>query len=85
MEEGAETVQQVLDYFHGRCIVCANAAAVVHEIEPRARGKQSMRFGNRVALCRNCHEWAHNVGANKSAPTLIELRRQVVERYYGRT
>jgi len=78
-----KTTQYVLAYFHGRCIVCPASATVVHEIEPRARGETSMRFENRVALCAEHHEWAHNVGANASGPTLVRLRKLAVARFYG--
>lgn len=77
------TSRDVIDYFRGRCVICLHTATCTHEIEPRARGKKSMRFENRVALCRECHNWAHVVGADKSKDTLIFARNNRIRVLYG--
>lgn len=74
---------KIIEYFKGRCIICNAVAVVVHEIEPRARGKRSMRTENRVPLCVNCHDWAHNVGANASKDALIFGRNNRIKMIYG--
>lgn len=74
---------EVIAFFKGRCVICLHPATVTHEIEPRARGKKSMRFENRVALCNDCHDWAHLVGANKSRDTLIFARSNRIKQIYG--
>lgn len=74
---------KIIEYFKGRCVICNASAVVVHEIEPRARGKKSMRIENRVALCAECHEWAHQVGADRSRDTLNYARNNRLRMIYG--
>lgn len=33
-----------------------------------------MELDNRVPLCNECHDWAHNLGSIKSGEVLRELR-----------
>lgn len=74
---------KIIEYFKGRCIICNATAVVVHEIEPRARGKKSMRDENRVPLCRDCHDWAHNIGAKASKDALVFGRENRLKMIYG--
>lgn len=55
--------EQVLDLFKYRCPRCRQSAFVVHELEPRSRGEDSMRMDNRCAICFLCHENFHAHGA----------------------
>lgn len=77
------TSKDVIKYFKGRCVLCMRTATCTHEIEPRARGKKSMRFENRIALCNDCHNWAHIVGADKSRDTLNFARSNRIRMIYG--
>ena len=48
-----------------RCVLCRGKANDVHEIIPRSRfgpnrRRELFRIENRVCLCRECHNKAHN-------------------------
>ena len=69
------TRKMVLRYYHYRCVRCKKSAVVVHEITPRSlRPKNWWLLENRVALCAECHSWAHERGAKSSAEELETLR-----------
>lgn len=57
--------EDVIGLFRGRC-PCKRPARTVHELEPRSRGRQSLRMVNRTAICRECHEEFHRQGASES-------------------
>jgi len=61
----------VLRIFEFRCAICRHPAGTVHEIVPRARGKKSLTFSNRMAICNDCHTEEHRVGA--SPKRVVEL------------
>lgn len=64
--------------FYFKCIRCSKPAIVIHEIKPKSRRpKNWMEVGNRVPLCRNCHNWAHKISCKQSA---IILKR-ILEEY----
>jgi len=52
----------------------------LHEIKPRSLGGK-VSFDNSVPLCAECHEWAHRVGTNESAPILEMIRKQRLNEY----
>jgi 5-methylcytosine-specific restriction endonuclease McrA len=65
----------VLRLFNYRCVRCNKPAVVVHEIVPKSRRPKTwMELENRIALCADCHYWAHQRGAKSSAPELQRLR-----------
>lgn len=55
---------RLLEIFRGRC-PCRRMAVTIHELEPRSRGKSSMRFTNRTPICFECHNEFHRKGASK--------------------
>lgn len=59
------TVDQVQELFRWRCPKCRRASRCVHELEPRSRGKDSMRMQNRTAICNTCHIEYHKYGASE--------------------
>ena len=50
--------------FKNRCPKCRRLAATIHELEPRSRGKASLKLQNRTAIDRECHEEYHRLGAS---------------------
>lgn len=74
----------VIRYFKGKCVVCGHPAHATHEIEPRSRGNNPMRFENRVALCIECHEFFHSRGITESAiQNLKFIRANRIQVLYG--
>ena len=69
--------------FHGRCIHCGRIGTDVHEIETRGHiGEQAlMDEENGVLLCRECHQWAHLIGSERSGKLLSRERRRALDRY----
>ena len=67
-----------------KCAKCGSRASVaVHEIVPISRGKKSLELSNRIALCYKCHDWAHRIGTQNSAPQLKKIREKIVLRKFG--
>lgn len=56
--------QIVLSVFNYRCAICGGRAVTCHEIIPRSRGKKSLEFENRIAICNDCHDEEHRLGAS---------------------
>ena len=78
------TSRQVLAYFKNICVVCGHPACVVHEIEPRSRGNNALRFENRIALCGDCHEYAHAQGiSKKTIENMKFVRENRIKMVYG--
>jgi hypothetical protein len=78
------TSRQILVFFKNICVICGHPACVVHEIEPRSRGNNPLRFENRIALCGDCHDWCHNQGVSpKEVETLKFLRENRIKMIYG--
>ena len=73
----------IMDVFGYRCVRCGRSASTIHEMIPRSSGKESMNVNNRVPICRECHQWAHDVGTNKSAPVLERARDRILARLTG--
>jgi len=68
--------------YNNRCIMrgCFNPAGVIHEIEPRSSGKDSLFWKNRVTLCNTCHRRIHDSGINdKTIKELREIRVEYLE------
>ena len=71
----------LLEIFGGRCPnpKCHRAwASTIHELEPRARGEQSMRRTNRTPICKECHEEFHRKGASEKN---INAWKAIIEAY----
>lgn len=61
--------------FRDRCIICWAQAEVIHEIEPRSSGQDSMNWKNRITLCDNHHKDIHHAGVgDKVIERLKNLR-----------
>ena len=60
--------------------MCGRFTDVIHEIIPRSSGKIAMNIENRVPLCAEHHDWAHN-GTKISIPILQREREEVLARY----
>ena len=72
----------VMDMFHHKCARCGKVAVNVHEIVPKSRlPKEWVLPENRIALCLECHAWAHSRGAASSADELRELRKKRLLEY----
>jgi 5-methylcytosine-specific restriction endonuclease McrA len=76
--------QTVWDMFHGRCVLCYEQGATVHEIIFRSSGKSAMQIDNRIVLCFNCHRDVHDKGYKVSVEQLREARKKALERYANR-
>lgn len=78
------TSNQIIKFFKGRCVICGHPACVVHEIEPRSRGNNALRFDNRIAICNSCHEFAHEQGiTKKTIETMQFIRENRIKSLYG--
>ena len=71
---------RIMEMFRHCCVHCPRAAVTVHEIIPRSSGKIAMNIENRVAICAECHNWAHK-GTKISIPILQKEREEVLARY----
>ncbi len=71
---------EVINQFHGRCILCKRKWFAIHEMETRgAVGQKAMQKENRVTLCQEHHNWVHSVGSLIANPILILYRDRVLE------
>ena len=78
------TSRQVLAYFKNVCVICGRPACVTHEIEPRSRGNNALRFENRIALCGDCHSFAHEQGiSSETVKNMQFLRENRIKTLYG--
>lgn len=78
------THDQIELLFRHQCVRCGKRSRVVHELLPRGKaGKKWYHWSNRVVLCAECHQWAHDIGTLKSRQVLAELRDQRIEEIYG--
>lgn len=68
----------VLRIFDNKCAICEEPAGEVHEMVPRVRGKKSLTFRNRIAICNYHHDEEHHYGAS---PKRIETLKQCRARY----
>lgn len=64
--------------FRGRCPKCKRWAVTIHELEPRSRGKDSMRRNNRTPIDAECHEEFHRQGASEEN---IEAWKLIIKTY----
>ena len=82
MQESTEISlkKQILKLYRYKCIRDRRPTEVLHEIKPRSLGGK-VSFDNSVPLCAECHEWAHRVGTNESAPILEMIRKQRLNEY----
>jgi len=55
------------DFIH--CEVCKSESVDIHHIHGRGKGKDTIE--NLIALCRPCHDAAHNESISKIALTII--------------
>jgi 5-methylcytosine-specific restriction endonuclease McrA len=76
-----EEEEKIKKDFHNRCGRCHEAKPLsVHEIVPRgAIGEAAMKRENRIALCGECHEWAHRIGTANSVSILQGCRLKVLQ------
>jgi len=75
------TREVVLKAFRHKCARCRKPTEVVHEIAFRSiRPKDWWVFENRIPLCRECHEWAHD-NPRTSGKILYEIREQRLREY----
>lgn len=70
--------------FRGRCVVCYGPGSDVNEIEPKSRGKRSLRWQNKVLMCRSCHDDYHANGTSFTAIDKLRQRRTEVLIAMGR-
>ena len=74
--------QFILWLFDSHCIRCGKPTGQIHEITPISHGKNTLQWKNRVTLCPECHNWAHDIGTNKSIPILQIKRREFLIRKF---
>lgn len=61
--------------FRGRCVICYGPGTDVNEIIPRSRGKDSLRWQNKVLMCHKHHTDYHLHGVSPDAiQKLQEIR-----------
>jgi len=73
------SAEEILELFSHRCVRCLKPTNTVHEMETRgALGKRALRKDNRVALCKACHAWAHEVGTANSNNILKSYREKAL-------
>lgn len=65
----------VLKLFDYRCIICGKKTNEVHEIVPISHGKKYLAIKNRVPVCREDHQWAHN--STKISIPIMQEKREV--------
>lgn len=72
--------REVLRVFGHRCAIdgCGVYTEVVHEIIPRSRGKKSLIFQNRMAICNEHHDIEHHFG---SSPQRIKSLQEQRKKY----
>lgn len=70
--------RDVLRVFGHRCAVakCGVHTDVVHEIIPRSRGKKSLIFQNRMAICVEHHDREHRFGASPERIKMLQEDRK---------
>jgi hypothetical protein len=73
----------VYKLFKGRCILCNQSGAEVHEIVPRSKTKDWDKIENQVLLCREDHRKIHDSGAMNSVEMLTKARENKLKVYYG--
>jgi len=71
-----EIKQLVLKIFEYRCASCGEPAGTVHEMIPRARGKKSLTFRNRIPLCHKQHDIEHQFGASPERIRNLQIVRE---------
>lgn len=72
----------ILFLFRGKCLKCGKPTNIIHEIIPISHGNVALHWTNRVPLCDNHHNWAHDIGTNNSIPILQEMRWSYLIRNY---
>ena len=74
--EKFNSVEQFLVWlFRGRCVICGEPYNVIHEINPRSSGQESMEWRNRITLCNDCHTEIHNKGTGEEQIRELQERR----------
>jgi 5-methylcytosine-specific restriction endonuclease McrA len=75
-EEWLEIEDDIIFKMFGcTCVMCGGSAVCIHEMTPRSLRPMSWYHRrNRVPLCDDCHQWAHNIGTGRSRPILKEAR-----------
>ena len=71
----------ILWLFNNRCLMCGRPSKVIHEIVPISHGKASLRIQNRVILCDDHHNWAHD-STSVSIPFLQSKRKEFLIRKF---
>lgn len=74
LKQEREIKDRVLEVFNHKCAMpnCYRAAVVCHEIIPRSRGKKALAFENRIALCNECHDNEHHLGASRARIGMLQ-------------
>lgn len=66
-----EEVNRFRDFGY-KCVHCQSKDAVtLHELVPKSLTKDWRKIENRVPICAECHEWAHEFGTTYSRITLM--------------
>lgn len=67
----------IFKFYNYKCLRCNKPATVLHELVPKSKAPKNWKVpSNRVALCSDCHDWAHRHGANNSRKELISIRKR---------
>lgn len=78
-----ELQREVFAEFHGRCCVCLGRADVVHEIEPRSRGDDTINKNNMLTLCNHDHDEVHREGASDEQVERLHRVKSEMEKRLG--
>lgn len=72
----------IFKMFGNSCVMCGGHAVCIHEMLPKSLSPRRWYLrSNRVPLCDDCHQWAHNIGTARSRPILLEARAQALAIY----
>jgi predicted restriction endonuclease len=80
-----QTLDKDRDYilwlYDSRCVYCGIKTNIIHEIVPISHGNASLSSKNRVTLCENHHNWAHE-STTHSIPILKQYRQEYLIRKF---
>lgn len=70
--------------WRNKCIRCRKPSVVVHEVIPKSLlPSEWQSWQNQVALCSECHEFAHAVGTVNSKQELRDFQVERLQQYYA--
>lgn len=65
----------IVQLFRGRCLICYRLGTDVNEIVPKSRGSDSLKWQNKVLMCRQDHDKYHQHGVSEQAIKDLQEKR----------